>query len=117
MSPLHQRGRPACLSEQHMFGGAVVVVVVGVSFSLALSHSVVEECETRGETSLTDGRTLTQFAEWVRDGGGGREVWVVHGAWRGVGGGATCVFSGPCAQHMSVLTLEIPRIFLNKCLD
>lgn len=69
----------------------------GGSFSLSLSLSAVEECETRGETSLTDGGTLTQFAEWVRDGAGV----VVGGAWRGLGRGAPLVFSrAMCSAHV-----------------
>lgn len=36
---------------------------------------------------------------------------------RGKGEEGTDVFSGPCAEHMLVLTVEIPRISPNKPVD
>lgn len=73
--------------------------------------SAVEECETECERSLTDGGIvpLTQFMlECCTE----RE-----GEKKKRGGGGTYVFGRPCAEHMFILTVEIPRISQNKPVD
>lgn len=69
----------------------------------------VEECETEGERSLTDGGfvPMTQFME---------ECCTERDRERGEGE-ALNVFGRPCAEHMFALTVEIPGISQNKPVD
>lgn len=67
----------------------------------------MEECETEGERSLTDGGIvpLTQFVLGVLHREETRDM-----GW----GGHTCVLAQPCAEHMFDLTVEIAQISQNN---
>lgn len=108
MSRVVQRSPPVCAVHVCVCASEYVVWLCA-HVRRPAGVSAVEECETDGERSLTDGGIvpITQFMlECCTE----REK-------KGRGGGGTYVFGRPCAEHMLVLTVEIGRISQNKPVD